>query len=81
MLRTDGKKINCFCCGAGDFEMTIEETLGYETEIIQGLAGREPGVNRDILSRVHSPAPTYSMVVTSDSMCNELSQRLLRKMK
>lgn len=62
----------CFCCGAGDFELSDAELAGLDFEDAAKLAGREWGNAHDIYVRVNSPAEKWSTHITSPRARNAL---------
>lgn len=66
-------KHHCFVCCAGQWELTRIETRGLTQEQIDGIKGREWGVNSQILPRINTPGKLYSSLTLKSIMQEGLS--------
>lgn len=69
---TGRERVYCFCCGAGEFALSEDETRGLDLEEQMALAGREAGRVESILPRLNSPGSHPSTFVTSGAEMTRL---------
>ena len=72
MVRETKHGIMCFCCGMGQYEMDAIMRAAADKEVVFRLAGREWGINSDILPRINTPGETLSTICTNKQLLNEV---------
>lgn len=65
----------CFCCGAGEFELSDMELAGLDFEQGSKLSGREWGDAMSIYVRVNNPVQRWSSNTTSRKARDNLAKR------